>query len=267
MKIRLISDIHLDSCTGWLLPHYGGTVEISDNKVNITNNEEDQILVIAGDIGTFSLYGRYNYFWDDVNNRFNDIVVVLGNHDYYNGDMKVADSWYAEYFKKYENVHFLQEDMIKIKGVTFAGTTLWTDFDFESPEMLERGQLYMTDYAVTNYNGMPLKTKDILGIHRRQAKFIEWAGYFLQGEKSVLVVHHLPGPQFVAPRWALDTDSNPLFYANIDEKVIDGFDAVFCGHTHSSMDFTLKSGTHCVINPKGYGNENKDFNPLKVIEI
>lgn len=40
----------------------------------------------------------------------------------------------------------------------------------------------------------------------------------------------------------------------------------FFGHTHDSFDYKV-SETRVICNPKGYGSENKDFNPNLIIHL
>lgn len=255
MEIRLISDIHLDGCKDWQLPPMEG--------------EADQVLVIAGDIANGKLESYVTSFFEDVASRFRKVLVVLGNHDYYHADIQDTDANWWNLAKHWDNVTLLQKDIHEIDDVVFIGCTLWTDFDFESEIMMNNAENYMTDYRLTNGSDGMLRATDILKIHKDHMKFIEWATMinYGTGKKLVLVTHHLTVPELVAPRWKYETDSNPLFHGNMDQRLLNMFDIAVCGHTHDSMELYVGT-TRCYINPKGYGIENAHgFDPWKVIDV
>lgn len=75
------------------------------------------------------------------------VVYVLGNHEFYgNAIPGLLDKLRG---KRVEGVHVLENEALEIRGVTFLGCTLWTDFGlFGNPELARRiAGMEMADYA------------------------------------------------------------------------------------------------------------------------
>ena len=124
--------------------------------------------------------------------------------------------------------------------------------------------MYMTDYRIT----MDMTPEKILEEHDDCHHFVKEAAMIYQDEKSVLITHHMPNHDFITEFWRTHGGySNAFFAANVEWHWLNMFDLVICGHTHDSNEFT-RNGTRCVINPKGYGHENKyGFDPYKVVYL
>src|SRR3990167_135348 len=106
MKITFFSDIHEEFGTlDTDLVHPG------------------DILVIAGDLCPFHL-GLAELTLLELSAKFEHIIYVAGNHEYYGWDIKHA----SPPFLPRENVHFLHNQSITIRDKLFLGCTLWTDF-------------------------------------------------------------------------------------------------------------------------------------------
>jgi len=60
----------------------------------------------------------------------------------------------------------------------------------------------------------------------------------------------------------------PLSFSSDHEKFVRKHkpDLWIHGHTHVSLDYMIKN-TRVITNPKGYVNENPDFDPHYIIEV
>ena len=265
MKIRLISDIHLDANQGWILPHM--------------EDEKDQVLVIAGDIGNFRAHakGRQHYFYEDVVERFKKVIAVLGNHDYYGGNIIDALQQYRTDFYAL-GIELLERDRLYIDGVEFVGTTLWTDFRLGMD--YDKAQTYMRDYEAI-YEGEYRRVipETIHGINKENIAFLKHAEALranfranytphlhiteeggIAEDKRVLITHHLPTQEFMHPRWA-GNELNGAYIASVPHDILRGFDLCVFGHTHDFINREAPITRHAC-NPKGYGNyEMTNFNP------
>ena len=96
MKINFISDLHL---------------EFGPMEIELGGGD---ILVLAGDI---DIKGRVDWI-NDIAGRFNHVIYVLGNHEFYHGAM---NNVYKETRESLvDNVHLLENESIIIDDVTLG---------------------------------------------------------------------------------------------------------------------------------------------------
>ena len=113
MRIALASDVHLEF----------GHLEIE-------NKDNADVLVLSGDICVAKSFGpKDDRFFQDASNKFKDVVYVMGNHEHYNGDFAESEKTLRAALARYDNIHFLEKQSVKIGDVTFVGGTLWTDMN------------------------------------------------------------------------------------------------------------------------------------------
>ena len=114
-KIKLISDIHIDSYDHILNDSVGV------NFIKTIPNENVDILVLAGDIVTGGYIERYYDLFEAMSDRFEETVMVLGNHDNYRHSMQeVRDIMSGFCTKLPSNFHWLDNTKKEIKGIPFA---------------------------------------------------------------------------------------------------------------------------------------------------
>ena len=188
MKIALLSDAHLE---------FGSLV--------INNDEGADVLILAGDICVAKhfvdgkptylqhLAKEYREFFDHVCKEFPHVVYILGNHEFYNGDIKHTYNILKEHLD-YLNLHILEKETWTHQGHTFVGGTLWTDMNRSDPLTLMHTQGAMNDFReVMNSNRMvvrrvpvyeknPLWTPD--GTYGSQYNKKEDGSYILEGYKD-----------------------------------------------------------------------------------
>jgi len=156
MKIALASDIHLE---------FGG--------ITFYNIEGADVLILAGDICVAKHFvdGRptymqhlakeYREFFDHVCKEFPHVVYILGNHEFYNGDIKHTYNILKEHLD-YGNLHILEKETWTHQGHTFIGGTLWTDMNRLDPLTLMHTQGSMNDFReVLNSNRMVVRNVPI----------------------------------------------------------------------------------------------------------
>ena len=160
MKIGFMSDLHLEFC----------------GYPNKMNSEGGDVLILAGDITSASLFARrkdtdsgYRTDGDSVKARknfeklirevggnFSRIFMVMGNHDHYRGIYDNSAAIYREYFAEHLiPVEVLNRDAVEVDGVVIVGASLWTDFDRANAMTMYDAQAGMNDYRVI---GRPLGT-------------------------------------------------------------------------------------------------------------
>lgn len=145
MLVRVYSDIHLDVYEGcekqWFPP--------------VLNEDKNTTLILAGDlwIGTRWIEFEGKSWISELASRFKNIIVVLGNHDYWPiGELSIKDG--AQTCRNMLadrclfNVHVLDSNSIELEGILFVGSTLWTDMNKSDPTTM----LIMSDYMNHDWN-------------------------------------------------------------------------------------------------------------------
>lgn len=255
MKIKLLSDLHLEGRTGYY-----------KTQQPWAKYSQEDVLVLAGDIavGATAVAQALDYFKQQ---GFEQIVYVPGNHEYYHhsrdehGSIKLA--------ARDLDVHFLDaNEIIKIQDVSFFGGTLWTNFG-NDPIAQNTASRYISDFTYIK----DWDTNKCAKEFTRQVDFIKTAIRQTEGKKCV-VTHFLPAMQCVSERFKSDNVEfllNKYFANNLDHYLETVSDVTWLfGHTHDAMDM-YRGDTRLVSNPLGYPRENipdfARFNPNKVIEI
>ena len=156
MKIALASDVHLEF----------GPLEIK-------NTETADLLVLAGDICVAQHFKaqdkfikRYLEFFKQCSEEFPYVIYIMGNHEHYNGDFAYTAHILRDAVKPFANIHLLDNETFVLDGVTFIGTTLWTNMNEEDSLTLYHMKTMMNDFrCIKNsdrptYRTVPLFLKD-----------------------------------------------------------------------------------------------------------
>lgn len=273
MKIKLLSDLHNE------MQNKNGDYVVF--KYESQGTEHEEILILAGDIGTLKAseidHTMFDFI-DELSDIFKHVILVTGNHEYYGSlynkvNEMLLTGTYAKSFERLgwkDNVHFLQKDSVEIDGVTFIGSTLWTDFDNHNPLTMHDARTWMNDYKKITINDKGIYRKlqpfDTLSFHYEQRDFIFKELERLKGQKVVVCTHHLPSFQSIGECYA----GNPLngaYASNLDDLIIEHGPILWVhGHTHQNHDYMI-GNTRIVSNPRGYFDENPRFDQHLTLEI
>lgn len=251
MGIRLASDIHN---------------EFEPWNLEITPADKNNILVLAGDVHPRA--GSANWL-AEIAPHFKEIVMVLGNHDYWKDSLDKASARLKQSLKKLnaDNVHVLDRNVhlteMDGKQVRFLGCTLWTDFNNADNLTMWDAAQTMKDYKKVRTHGgtRALNTWDVMAAHKKDKEFLElelakdFDGY------TLVVTHHAPSHQSIDPCFKTPQQyhANGSYVSNLDDWILDkSFDYWFHGHTHFSFQYPFGVG-ELVCNPRGYAPD--DLNP------
>lgn len=89
------------------------------------------VLILAGDIGSPKL-PSYGAFLGAMAARYEHVIVIAGNHEYYGGTSPKAPTMadlalmMREACAPYANVHLLDDESLVIDSVRYVGSTLWS---------------------------------------------------------------------------------------------------------------------------------------------
>ncbi len=244
-KARILSDLHMEGY-----------------KFNYEYLGEDMV-ILAGDIHTQNRHGE---LLDKIPD-YVQILMVPGNHSYYRGEFHSTNNELSELETKFANFKFLNNSTFVYNDIYFYGGTMFTDFLLygltEQFACEINASCSINDFNIIKYENDLWTTKNHTDQHNI---FVEGLNNFLAtaGQKRVVISHFCPSEKSVHPRYGKSL-LNGYFTANM-EKYMDTIGYWFFGHTHDSFDYKLGE-TRVICNPKGYGSENKDFNPNLIIPL
>lgn len=289
MLIRTASDLHTEF---WA---YNKFERIFNNILPPLPADKDTVLILPGDIGTFSRYpSSIKPALNILSKRFRQVLYIYGNHEWYNSAVWGAEKEFWTDKRKPKNVTILQDSFVIIDHVLFLGSTLWTDFDSFDELAMHAAARGMNDFHCikTGYREdlqpyslqqmQPLTPQATVNAHLNSKKFIFEAlaadgesgalmGALLPEDeqpKRVVITHHCPSEKSVHKKYKGDI-LNYAFFSELSPEIEHcGPDLWFHGHTHESFDYQLGK-TRVICNPFGYKDreENKNYNPELVLEV
>ena len=279
MKIALASDLHLEFET-----------------ITLPNTEGAEVLILSGDICVaHSLHDhpidkpvptdamkpgrnqqaavKYREFFHHVNQEYDHVVYVAGNHELYHGRYPDAYVWLDEEMKNYPNIHFLDMDSVEIDGVTFVGGTLWTDMNRNDPTTMQLIEGMMNDFRIirnSQRNYARFSPLDSVIHHRATLEHIKKVVDSDATKKYVVVGHHAPTPLSIHERYKNEVWMNGGYHSNLAEFILDRPQIALWthGHMHDPFDYMM-GDTRIVCNPRGYKGHDPhaEHFQLKFLEI
>ncbi len=263
MKISIASDLHL---------------EFQD--IDITNKEGADVLILAGDICTVKHFHSrpdmeraYQAFFKKVSSEFKDIIYVVGNHEHYNYQFNNTVIDLKRKLAQYPNIYLLDNETIELDGKVFIGSTLWTDMNRECPLTMNAAQFAMPDFKIVKYfdgvNYMKYTPEQSVREHNRSLQYIEHVLENSRNKDCIVVTHHTPSHQSIAPQYKHEELMNGAFHNQLDYlmELSDDVKMWVHGHTHESFHYVIGT-TQVVCNPRGYPREHQHGSfKLKYMEI
>lgn len=245
MLIHLVSDLHIDfniaGSIAWLQRFNGNGADV---------------LVVAGDTcqGDFLSDGKANAFLERLASKYNHMIFVPGNHDYYGLNLSFDEYKVSKIYTDF-GFEVLDNYNTTIHKHTFAGTTLW----FPNDPMNMFHEKRINDFHMIEEFKENVYHRNSRGVH-----------YLGNNEAEIFITHHLPFPQSIASQFACDS-LNRFFLCDMSDKV-DKFPKLWLhGHTHIPCDYKIWVGhsgvCNVVCNPRGYPHENRDWYNYMPLEL
>lgn len=277
MQFVLVSDIHID-LVKWrwdnIMPQCYGI----------------DTIVIAGDISN-DIWTTCNWLVE-AKSRFSNVLWVAGNHDFYNQghhrtrlvpDRKFAENWpnprdVEEMLHHYEkwstahNIHFLNRKTVKIKDITFVGTTGWHDYlagePFSFDEQVKAWYNTLSDTTI-RWQKDQTAANHLYPLTAANADAV-WLNEAVSDVNCpmVVVTHHLPHRRL---RWEMPhdvhwTQLHGSFVNTLCESINSQHIKMWCyGHTHQRKMIDINGITY-VCNSRGYQHENPNWQPI-ILEV
>lgn len=246
MRIALISDIHLD--------HYkDGTNRFCNEIDAFAPLHPADVMVVAGDVADGRFPDQYRKLFGKLRQYYEHVIVVTGNHDYYQSDFGRTHHSINLAAGDFSNVHFLVNSYVEIDGKTFYGGTMW----------------YRDDPMNTSYEHWMNDVRYIPGlktwVYDQQAFFEHvLSGKLTKGD--IVVTHHMPSWQSVDKQYKT-SPLNRFFVCDMEKLIVDRQPALWLhGHTHFPCDYKIND-TRVLCNPKGYPRERLGTYVPKVVSL
>lgn len=223
MLVQIASDIHIE--------------KLYPNKAVITDfiipNENAEMLILAGDIGSIYQYDEFRHFFLSCKQHFKFVLYVTGNNEYYLREgfepksMSQLDNDIIRLCQE-TNVILLNNAYIETETHIIFGSTWWSHI----PDTLTM--------RVYKDNGKPIDADDFNHMHniarRCLNKIVEKKG----DKKLIVISHYCPTKFGTMNMHHKKSDFNDLvpYYFSSSEKYLKGaVDVWIYGHTHVFRDF------------------------------
>lgn len=223
------------------------------------------VLVCAGDILTKGVVPSIEWLATNIAHSL-PIILTAGNHEFYGASVQESIRDAREAAKLYPNIHFLENNSVAIGGVTFIGATLWTDFRLlgRNPAVaMDAARSGMNDFKRIKFSKLPyqnFRPIHAFRLHQESRGFIASALRENSGRKTVVISHHAPSGRSVPPEFR-DAPLSGCYASDLEGFILETQPTLWVhGHVHSRNDYAI-GGTRVVSNPRGYPDENTNFEP------
>lgn len=253
MKIRIISDLHLDVN--------------QDYPLMLPNKDRGTFTLIAGDTA-----GHYRDYIDWIKDNCPYGILVAGNHLVYNNyGLSVQDlkADLRQYFPECCTIRFLDNDVYTFidSNIMIIGSTLYTNCHlngiptYRGKSLIERG---LNDFRLGKYfNGEKLVRLN--GDHHVQMfnesfEFIKKTVEENPTKDIIIVTHHAPSNQSIATYYK-DSKVNCGYASNLGGFIIQ-HPNIKCwvhGHVHNYNNYLI-GNCRVISNPRGYVRYGEDYN-------
>lgn len=230
MKIAYCSDLHLEF-----------------NSIELKNEMNADVLILAGDICVVKHFdSKIEKFFDNISSEFEQIFYVLGNHEYYHGNMDEEFNKLVELADPYDNITIINNRFVRIDNVKFLFSSLWTNLNDNDPITYTVIRNTMNDVKLIE----GLTEEKWITMFNNSFSFL--SDELDVDEDCVVVTHHAPSFRSVYDDDKHDYKTNGGYCSNLEEFIIDREPLIWIhGHTHHKVDYII-GNTRIVSNPRGY---------------
>ena len=243
MKLQIASDIHRE---------FGHSPEVPDIGADV--------LVLAGDIG-YADDETIEWLRDDLAGRYEAVLYVPGNHEYYGRDLHEANR-HMEEMAMYGEYEWMNNRAVQVGDRRFVGTPLWANFCHEPLSMFNAGRA-INDFHRIRHGGGLLTPAAMLDLHEEAVAFLTETV-----RPDDIVITHWP-PTLKARHTGFPMDDIARYFCADVPKVVASTrpELWICGHTHHNVDFMLGE-TRILSNQGGYPHEAlTGYNPGLIVEV
>ena len=222
MKVQYFSDIHLEFY-----------------KTNpFSFSVEAPILCLAGDIGNpLESPDIYQEFFSSISPLYEKIFVIAGNHEFYTKKPDVI-KYLKNFFEKFSNISFLNNESIEYAGFNWIGSTLWS-------------KITITSCFINDLNF--LSRKEYNELHEISRNFLKNA---IENSElpCIVITHHYPSHKLTPLRYQ-NNQLNCWFASESEDLIKSNIKLWIFGHTHLPVSKEI-NGVPFRCCPYGYPKEN-----------
>ena len=230
-----------------------------------------KVLILAGDtctpnnISSNNQYLLFKDFFKEISEKFEKIIMILGNHCYYSGFFEDTYQKVKEFVVEFPNIHILQNEYLEIDDVILYGTTLWTDLKNSDPLVIHDVKRELNDYGY-------IKRKNISNIrsYKNQTKLLpndtvyenklatlkleDFINSYDKNKKLIIISHHQP--VYFREDRTRNLTSYGYYNTQLDNIVLDNELIWVAGHIHRRIIRKLEK-SFILTNARGYINYEK----------
>lgn len=224
------------------------------------------IIALLGDIG-HPVESHYADFIDYCAKHFQFVLIISGNHEYYNNDKITIDQIINYICYQYNNVFYLNRQSKVINGCRFIGATLWSEIPSKNFDFISN---YLNDYHLISYSNSKVTPAITNAWHQQDLAFIknELKQANIHKQEVVVLTHHCPLINGTSHPIYVNSRSNCAFATDLSYLFTSNLKYWLCGHTH--YNFTINyNNTIVMSNQAGYPNSGntRDYSNVKVIKL
>jgi Icc-related predicted phosphoesterase len=248
--IQVVSDLHIEYKND----------EIPDPLKYIT--PVANILVLAGDIGSFYKINQLKGFLERLCPLFDVVLYVPGNHEYYTVhdceklSMTKLIRMLYDIENDIKNLFILNQSSVTIGDICITGCTLWSKALVTLPKFIVR---------IHGINDEIYDKK-----HQTDVRYINKMIDYCKDNnlKLVVVTHYCPTYQIVSERRKKDRYIS-LYTSELDHLLYkDKIDTWICGHIHENFNTVTQGGTKIVGNQLGKPRDKiMDYRKDLIVEV
>ena len=240
--------------------------------MNIKNNDvpdpltlitpSADILILAGDIGSFYKYNQLKIFLMNLCQHFKVVIYVPGNHEYYEMSgyrPQTMDALLKKFMlleQHIHNLHILNRSSAQIDDVCIVGCTLWSKPLVNIPHFIVRIHGMNTSLYKKKYEGDLLYIKKMIKYCKKK------------NTKLLVITHYCPTYSVLTNKKMKDKYIS-LYASNLDHLLNkDMVHTWVAGHIHINFDLITENGTHLVGNQLGKPKDKiNDYDKSMVIIV
>lgn len=223
MRFQIISDTHLEF-------HRDKGKYFCENIPVLTST-----LVIAGDFATNNLIISGISI---LAKRFENVIYVCGNHEYYGAERKDIHNNMMKLKKRFPNFYWLDNGAVTIEGQKFIGGTMWFS---------ERPDNFLYESLINDFSYIYNFRKWVYDKNRETINFFKNN----MDKGCVVITHHAPCSVSTSEEFKGDK-SNRFYICDQSELIREKKPAFWIhGHMHQPVSYWLYD-TRVESNPFGY---------------
>lgn len=229
-----------------------------------------RFLLLAGDIGN-PFHTIYDKYIEYVSGLFEEVYVILGNHEYYRNEMPLVHARMREICRDYQNVYFLDNEYVDIttpvsdgsvETVRLFGGTLWSNITPTAAKSVNDYQYIQWDHRV------PLTPEHTLKLHRESVDSIKKCCLGPDVSHPCIVMTHHAAHDTMNGVQYQDSANKSAFVTHLSELYHKPIVAFINGHTHVNLDHVddasqILFSSNCL----GYPEEHTGFSPQKRVRV